>query len=74
MVTAKIFLSSKEIYNKGTKKIEKADNLIKSMLVIFIFSWIFLLQSCAIFVGGPEHGRHGFNGNRGHTEHNERHH
>ena len=73
MITSKI-IPRADICNHEERKKVRTDKLIKSVLVVFIFSWIFLLQSCAIFVGGPGHGRHGFDGNRGHTEHDNRHH
>jgi len=59
--------------NEETAKKPNVQKIVKSMFLILIFSWILLLQSCAVFVHGPGgHGRHGGHGNNGNHDHNER--
>jgi hypothetical protein len=69
---------------ESTKKVREG-KLLSSLLIIFLFSGLMLLQSCAVFIGGPGHGNrhgihgngvnkgnngnHGNNGNNGHNQH-----
>jgi hypothetical protein len=44
----------------------KASKLIKTILVIFMLSWIILLSSCALFISIPADRHEGHNEHHGH--------
>jgi hypothetical protein len=57
MKTQKILLLDDKNNNEGPKKKIRYDKLLKSFLVVIIFSGMTLLTSCLIFVPFHGHGR-----------------
>ena len=51
--------------NENDSQMIKANILLKTFLIIFVSSWIFLLSSCYVFWGGWHGGHRG----GGHWEH-----
>ena len=67
MKTLKIIFQSDKSNNEETKKNEKTGTLLKSIIVIFMLSWLILLSSCALFISVPGGSRHeGNNEHHGH--------
>jgi hypothetical protein len=59
MKTSKILHYRDKSNNAEKLKKVGAGNLFKSLLVVFMLTWITLLSSCAIFIPVPVHVGHG---------------
>ena len=73
MKTSKTFLLFEKSIEEETPKKLNPRRLFKSIVVLFIISWITILSSCAVFVPVPVPGlegeRHEQGGHRGQGEH-----
>jgi hypothetical protein len=76
MKTSKILLHSDKSNDEETPKKVRAGKLLKSILVIFMLSWIINLSSCTVFVRTPRLNPVVIIGDDGHDGHhdNGRHH
>jgi hypothetical protein len=70
MKTSKILLMADKSNNEETPKKVRAGQLLKSILVIFMLSWMILLTSCVAFI--PVRGHEGHSEQRGHSERHDR--
>lgn len=59
MKTSTILLQKNNCYNEGTPKRTETSKQVKYLLFIFMFSWIFILSSCAVGYRTPRHDRNG---------------
>jgi hypothetical protein len=66
MKMSKILLHSDKSNDEETPKKVRAGKLLKSILVIFMLSWITLMSSCIAFV--PVQGHEGHGGHHGHGQ------
>ena len=49
---------STKSFSKESRRKGIAGNLLKSLLIVFVLSWVTLLSSCVVAVPGPRYHRH----------------